>query len=69
LTQFAAGSQNDGQFDSAFLLATGDDDSGQWVVISTDETTCANKDTPAEVLAVSPCKVNSSQLFKLIQQI
>ena len=55
---FAAGSQSNGDFDSAFLLAAGDDNSGQWVVIPTDATTCANKDIPAAVLAESPCKVS-----------
>ena len=55
---FAAGSQSNGDFDSAFLLAAGDDNSGQWVVIPTDAATCANKDIPAAVLAESPCKVS-----------
>ena len=55
---FAAGSMSDGEFDSAFLLAAGDDNSGQWVAISTDATTCADKNIPAAVLAESPCKVS-----------
>ena len=57
---FAAGSQKDAADpdNSAFLLAAGDDNSGQWVVISSDEATCADKDIPAAVLAVSPCKVS-----------
>ncbi|CAB4757567.1 MAG: hypothetical protein F2694_10150 [Actinobacteria bacterium] len=55
---FAAGSQSNGDFDSAFLLAAGDDNSGQWVVIPTDAATCADKDIPAAVLAESPCKVS-----------
>ena len=55
---FAAGSQSNGDFDSAFLLAAGDDNSGQWVVIPTDAATCADKNIPAAVLAESPCKVS-----------
>ena len=56
---FAAGSAKDADdTDNApYLLAAGDDNSGQWVVISTDEATCSDKDIPAAVLAVSPCKV------------
>ena len=58
---FAAGSQKDAADpdNSAFLLAAGDDNSGQWVVISgLDEATCDALDIPAAVLAVSPCKVS-----------
>ena len=58
---FAAGSQKDAADpdNSAFLLAAGDDNSGQWVVISgLDEATCDALDIPAAVLAVSSCKVS-----------
>jgi len=56
---FAAGSAKDADDpdNAPYLLAAGDDNSGQWVVISTDEATCSDKDIPAAVLAVSPCKV------------
>ncbi len=58
---FAAGSQKDAADpdNSAFLLAAGDDNSGQWVVISgLDEATCDALDIPPAVLAVSSCKVS-----------
>jgi hypothetical protein len=55
---FAAGSQSNGEFDSAFLLAAGDDNSGQWVVIGIDDETCTNPDIPEDVLDKSPCKVS-----------
>ena len=56
---FAAGSAKDADDpdNAPYLLAAGDDNSRQWVVISTDEATCSDKDIPEDVLAQSPCKV------------